>query len=74
MITKHWGVECVSCHKFIWMSSFPVESQEAIGVDVRFSPVEDIRCPACGQICGYRQCDVAISSSPDGAQLQYPYR
>ena len=74
MVTKYVGVFCIRCKRFMVQSSHEVERPEIIGANLDISPVTDLRCEHCGEVCGYRQENVAHSTSPDGTNTQYPHR
>jgi hypothetical protein len=63
------GVKCAHCRRFIVLRTYEVETHFSLS-----EPVMNFRCDACGQVCGYRQSDIAYSTSADGAQAQYPFR
>ena len=74
-MTQYCGIKCAHCKRFIVLRTYEVDGPEKMGAHFSLSdPVMSLPCKACGQVCGYRQSDIAYSMSPDGAQAQYPFR
>jgi hypothetical protein len=78
MLTKYVGVFCVSlkCGKFNVLTTYEVERPEEIGTDCRFRLEDEnpFACGYCGDKCYHTDDVIVHSTSPEGANPQYPHR